>query len=205
MLKKIGLVITTAVFLAACNPTQQSSTPQNNDAANQFSQVSQALQAGGSAVCTITNPDGTETIEYAAKGTKVRVSSTGGADMSENLMISDGQNIYTWNTSTLKGVRFPIPDTETTEQAANIPSVPDLSQEADQEQFLQQGYTINCTVTDVPDSEFVPPTNVNFEDMTQMMQNAQQMMNNAGNKMPTAEQQQQLQDQAQQMMQRYNQ
>lgn len=171
MLKKIGLVITTALFLTACNPASQLNTPKNNASSrDEFDEVSQALQAGGSAVCTITNQDGTETIEYAAKRTKVRVSSTGGAAISESVMISDGRYIYTWNTSTLQGVKFPIPDTQTAQQAANVPNVPDLSNEANQEQYIQQGYNVNCTVTNVPDSEFVPPTNVKFQDMSQTMQ-----------------------------------
>ncbi len=76
MFKQIVLISAASLALTACLPNK-STTSEGSDAptdTDQYQAMAQALQTGGSAHCTITKEDGTGTIEYYAKGEKVRVS-----------------------------------------------------------------------------------------------------------------------------------
>lgn len=214
MIKQLLVVTLSAIALSACLPNKQADTASEQPGAMQadeYREVAAALQAGGSAMCTITKADGTTDMQYYAKADKVRV--TGITEQMEgseySAMLMDGEYIYTWNETTKEGVKFAVPDpAEVTEAQQNMPQVPDFTDETARQEYVEDGYSVDCQVTDVADSMFVPPSDVKFQDMSKLMENAQQMMqqqNAYEGQGMSAEQQQQLQEQAQQMMQQYGQ
>ncbi len=214
MFKQIVLISTASLALSACLPNKPATSEGSNAPTDtdQYKAMAQALQTGGSAHCTITKEDETATIEYYAKGEKVRVSGITdetGNDNQYSAMLSDGEYVYTWNETKKEGVKFPKPDPEEIAQAQDqIPNIPNFSDETAREEYVQDGYDVDCQVTGVDDELFTPPADVTFTDMTKMMEGAQQMMqglNENPNQVPSAEQQQQLQEQAEQMMQQFGQ
>ncbi len=214
MFKQIVLISAASLALTACLPNK-STTSEGSDAptdTDQYQAMAQALQTGGSAHCTITKEDGTGTIEYYAKGEKVRVSGITDETSGDNQyssMLSDGDYVYTWNETKKEGVKFPQPDPDAVAQAQDqAPNIPNFSDETARDEYVQDGYDVDCQVTGVDDGLFTPPADVAFTDMTKMMEGAQQMMqglNENPNQVPSAEQQQQLQEQAEQMMQQFGQ
>lgn len=91
--------------------------------------------------------------------------------------ISDGEWIYSWNDKSDKGMKFSVRESE--EMADNVPeemkgSAVDWDEKID----------FDCKATSVADSEFVPPTNIEFtnwmKEMTKMQETATQQMEESG-------------------------
>ncbi len=191
MLKQVALLTISAIVFSACTskPSESvqepvSETSNTNTEPDAYAGVAAALQAGGSASCTLTKKDGSSQILYHAKKDKVSVTgitSDTQAGTEPSSMLMDGTYVYTWNETTKEGVKFPVPDPEDVQQAQNqAPSIPDFSEETAREEYLADGYEIDCQVAEVPDAVFTPPSDVTFTDMSAMMENAQKMMEQYG-------------------------
>lgn len=182
MLKKIAssmsFMALAGVTLAACLPGV---TPQNADSINSNREsaetLNQAMMTGGSVRCQITHTDRGESISFVMKDQKMRVSNIVSEGQNQNSnMINDGTYMYIWNEGETTGFKSQIPSeediAEVTEDAQTNQQIPNFTDTEVQEEYQDDGYTVNCTETEVADSEFVPPTNVTFQDFSTMMDNA---------------------------------
>lgn len=184
-MKKLLLLGSAALILAACTPKdqpQETTAPApdqtTSEQASEFSKVAMAIQAGQSASCQITNTETGEAMDYKIKGKKMKMTGMTSPDAAQSTaMLMDGEFIYTWNEADKKGVKMQLPSEEDmAELSQQGMTMPDLSQEAEKEKYENDGYSVNCTVTSVDESEFVPPTDVAFTDMSALMDNAMKMM-----------------------------
>lgn len=181
-----------ALFLAGCN--QQAATTSAPDASPQATtapvvdnseggqQLMQAYQTGAPLNCVIANATDGSSIQYVTKNKKMRSTTALPHNPSlQSFMINDGAYIYMWTSDQKTGFKSKVP-TEAEMQAAADKigtmkdELPDFSQAKVQEEYQSKGYSINCTPGAIDDSQFVPPTTIQFQDMSAMMQKAMEGM-----------------------------
>lgn len=210
MKRHLTILAVSTVALSACIPgltkkTDAPAAPQEQSAASkitEFAQLGAALATGKSVRCTITQ-DGSPTItQYMIKQKKMKMLANDPSKPDSAMaMITDGEVLYTWDTVKKVGTKFLIPK-ETTAQPTNQPEVPDFSNPTEQEKLAAEGFKINCDVASLDDSEFVPPSDVQFTDMSALLENAQKMAPAAG-QVPSAADRAAMEQQVQEMMKQY--
>ncbi len=138
-------------------------------AATEYQKLAQAIESGQSARCLIAQKDGPEQITYVVKGEKIRME-TAGVNTSDQpgSMIFDGAYTYVWSDQTKEGFQMAVPEDSPDYEDFGQPDIPDFTDEQELQAYEEEGYSINCNVESVPDSEFTPPTDVNFTDMSQL-------------------------------------
>ncbi|MGI5827870.1 MAG: hypothetical protein ACOX6V_02490 [Patescibacteria group bacterium] len=209
-MKKLNFLLFAIVSLLLTSCTlfsnNQTSTS-NEDGLQQEQQEEQSEQTignslksifsrGESAKCTY-NEDGAE-ITVAIKGNKTRVY---GIDynpeteaIEEGGVINDGEWVYFWDGSTKAGIKYKISaleglaneDTGTNEQAE---SWGDMEKWADE---IEDDYEVNCTPQTISDSEFTPPSDIQFQDMAQLMESVKQFQDMKPSDIPSAEELEEL-------------
>jgi len=189
MTNKLSVLIVAglAVFLAGCQPTPAptadtpaaTASPSSDSAApnsTDLSDIAAEVMGGATYSCSFTNPSTTDTMTYQIQGKKMSMnlqSSTAGNQMSR--MINDGVAIYMWDPATKKGMKLKAMTPEELEDLAarsgqtTTPEMPDFSDPAELEK-LQQEYKVNCTPATIGSGEFTPPSDVEFQDLSQMLE-----------------------------------
>lgn len=209
-MKKIALLLTAVLIFSACkSQTGQVTAPDSQteaQAINEFTEMGKALQAGKSVSCSMKKKDSPETVTYTIKGKKMKMSGFAADSNQQGSMLSDGEYVYTWNDTTKEGTKFKLPTEEELKDTAEKTgqtqqSVPDFSDEAERQKYADMGYTVNCEVANVSDSDFVPPADVTFRDMSQIMEAAKQYQQSSAQ--PSASDQAEMQRQAQELMKQY--
>ncbi len=174
-MKKIALLVASIVLLSACKkapmPTSNESAPTSAeiDAQAEMSVIAKAMESGQPVSCSIEKEDGTSSMKYAMKGKKIKV--TGIAAMesaTDGVVLSDGEYLYSWDPATKKGIKMQARAMDATPAPGDTQEkqFPTIQSPEDVEQYQNDGYNVNCEVTTVPDSEFVPPTDVEFTDLS---------------------------------------
>lgn len=133
-----------------------------------------ALLSGQAMRCTYN--DGQGEVSSLVKGSKVRVE---GMSMGENQgkgwMINDGEWMYTWSDGEKKGTKFNVQamkDLGDELAEKNIQNPEDWANEVDAQ------YKPDCRPASASDDDFVPPADVEFQDMSAMMNGIGNMMQN---------------------------
>jgi len=129
---------------------------------------------GGSYNCAFADPETKQQMSYLIQGKKVSMTMNGTTQNSAmSRMISDGTNVYIWDPTTKKGMKIPSVTPEElqamAQQTGQNPNVPDFSDPAELEK-LQQQYQVDCQPSIINVNEFQVPTEVEFQDMSQMME-----------------------------------
>jgi len=175
---------------AQVNPQQVEANPENQgQSASDLEKIANDIASGKAYSCEMINAEAGQKSQYVAQGKKLRMTSKNISDekiLSE--MLSDGEMIYTWDPATKKGMKFAVPSEseqkEMTEKAEgmmkNIPS--DLE---NIKEMSNDGYQVNCTTTRISNSNFVVPTDVEFQDFSSMMDN---VMNSIGKELSPEDQ-----------------
>jgi len=194
-----GLML--AVTLAGCKQTQVPVGEQGaGDAREELSELAAVMQAGGSMACTMTNTEG-EVVEYWVMGEKMRASGIQDAEEGRvSTIINDGEYVYTWVEGGTEGMKFAVASTEAMAAEAEevMQSVPDLQTEEDVAYYEDQGYTIDCEPRNLSASDFVPPSEVTFVDMAELLQGFTGLQESTDGTGLTPEMQEQLQQLQQQ-------
>lgn len=179
-LPSLTALVATSVLLSACLPgkTAQDTTLQTeSQIAQETFKVGAAIKAGRPVMCTITHTESGTTSTYLHKGEKMKVHAQENGETPASSMISDGEFFYIWEDSATTGMKFPIPNPSATPNLnVDMPNMPDFSKENAQEDYVKQGYTLDCQEKSLDDSEFVPPTSVTFQDTSVLMQNSVQQL-----------------------------
>lgn len=168
----MSFVLISGIALAACLPGA-TPTPTTNEQAAES--LGQAMMTGEPLRCQIVNQEQTETIEFLTKDQKTRVTTLVTAPQTQTSnMINDGTYIYIWQEGQAMGYKMMVPSEENVEEMAATyeDTAPDFSQEDVRQQYEDSGYSITCIPATISDSEFMPPTDVNFQDTSAMMNNA---------------------------------
>ncbi len=135
------------------------------------------MQTGQSGICTITHADQPESkIVYHVKGDKLKIESTDFYEGETNtyFVLSDGEYTYAWDSTSMEGTKSRMmTDDEKQELDEAIAQYNAGDFEWDDAEFEDDDNVIvDCQFKNVPDSEFVVPTNVNFTDLSEMMDQA---------------------------------
>lgn len=205
-MKNLLVLLLVVVTFAGCNRLRpQTTAPQTQQqAANELSDISAAIATGQSARCTMTKTDGSETITYAVKGKKVRVTGLKSQEQGyRGSMILDETMMYTWDETTNQGVKMTLPSDQELKDIAeqNGQDIPDLSSEEERQRWESEGYQISCSIEEVDDSEFVPPSDVTFTDMSAMMESLGTMTGQDGQ--TSTNDQEQMQQKVNELLKQY--
>jgi len=123
---------------------------------------------GNSSIKCVYSQDGIESTSYIKRG-MMRVDSTGSENEQSNSMIYKGPIVYTWKEGSAEGFMIDTSKTSEIDESEVNQSQPFQNPKEVRDQIEQSAPT--CSKENVPDSLFVPPTNINFQSMDQMMDN----------------------------------
>lgn len=159
---------------------EQKSSSSSVDASNPFAKWLSELNAGKSIVCTTKDKETGSVMTSYMKGKKVKISGTGigNGEAKEGYMINDGTYAYMWSKGEKTGMKIKIPSPEEQKQIQKeaqefVEKNKALSQEGLFEQYKDPNISIDCKAAGVSDSEFTPPTNIEFTNPEEMMKNFQ--------------------------------
>ncbi|KUK79827.1 MAG: hypothetical protein XD95_0080 [Microgenomates bacterium 39_7] len=137
--------------------------------------LSMMMESGRPGVCTITDANNPQSkIVYYISNEKMKIESTDVYDgeATTHYILVDGEYTYAWDTTSMEGTKSKMPTKEEREELDYMISQFDASDyEFDDADFEDDddSYVIDCQYRNVPDSEFVAPTNINFTDFSEMM------------------------------------
>jgi len=176
----LSLIIASSLFLSACGVKTNDSSDKSDSKTSFSLRELIAQNIPQKCIYSGTNQEGSFESEIIVSGDKFNqtVKSTNG-DGEEVTMhtISDGEYYYTWGVT--QGQAF------ATKMKANFDSEAEDSQDyqAEEESFDQESsldldndFQGTCSPTIVSDADFQPPTDVNFTDYSQMMEQWQDMV-----------------------------
>lgn len=172
------VVSTSMIVLGGCSQlsflNKPAATPPSS-VAQEGEQLAAAMQSGQPMNCTITNATKGESMTFVTKDKKMKVNGMVAENVNQQTsMINDGQYMYIWTNGETKGIKTKVPTEQDIEAmkekvADSNNQLPDFSNAETQKEYQDKGYAINCNPGTVADSEFIPPTTVEFQDMSVMM------------------------------------
>ncbi|MEO8582010.1 MAG: hypothetical protein ABI425_05570 [Patescibacteria group bacterium] len=185
-----GLVLG-SIVLAGCKaqtPTTTDNTPTDStkggSTTDKMKSWADAVKIGGGLKCTMTDNKTSKTVNYLAKGRKTHMSGQGLASSdakSSSEIIMDGEFVYMWDTTKKEGVKMTMPTEEEIKAAQNannnlkdVPDTLDFSNPDTMKKFEDENTNVDCSPAIISDAEFVPPTEVKFQDFSAMMKNSMQ-------------------------------
>ena len=130
-----------------------------------------ALLGNDTMKCTYSDSYG-EVVVWAKAG-KVRSegSSFGMQGNEKGGMINDGEYLYIWQESDKTGLKYKLSVFETEDQDSEAPSGVDPQAWAE---TIQNQYEYSCQAVNEGEGVFTPPTDVEFQDMTELLQKAEE-------------------------------
>lgn len=187
-MKKILALFAVAILLSACKqtPTAQNVTT-DAELVQDMTDASSLIASGKSVKCETVKADEGLSMTSYMMGTKVKTTGITTTDKAyQGSMISDGVTMYTWDEMKKTGIKATLPNPEDIKAFAQKQgqSIPDMKDEAARENWENLGYTINCEETVLSDADFVPPTDVQFTDVSGMMDSVNTMMKQSGTDEP---------------------
>jgi len=144
------------------NQTQPSSTQTNQNKKSVIQSIKDAVTKNVSFKCQYQPEGGSQIITRYFKGGKIRSEYSLGSG-TENIAIVDNNRVWNWQPKEKKGVVFSI-------DLFKGKTTPD-NQSYDKEEIIKQveKYRQNCQVENLPNSLFVPPADIKFQDMDEIM------------------------------------
>ncbi len=142
---------------------------------NDPDKIANMVEAGKSMYCTMSTTEG-GTIETWTKGKKTKAygkNMGGGASL--GYMISDGEWTYMWSDGSTKGSKYPVED-EVTPRSEGEESeefegeMPEVNMKEELADSMVDDYKYDCKEQNIPDSTFVPPSEIEFRDVMKEME-----------------------------------
>lgn len=158
-------------YLKTKSPSVSPNTQTVSQTMSEAEEFAKAIESGRPTLCTMAR--NTDKMEYFLKGKKMYVNMT---NIIENKtvishMINDEKYLYLWTDGQKQGSKMnlltsPLPNASPTA----TPSSPKFESQSDYEGLKAEGYTINCQASNIDDTAFVPPQDVNFIDPSSLLQ-----------------------------------
>ena len=171
MNKKVIIALVVVLLLVAgyllMKPKSQTSS--DSSKSSFFTSVKDALDKNISLFCEFKDESGKVTKSYIKNGT-VRVSST--TDDQAGEIIIQKEKMYIWDEKTKAGFIYEIKKEDQTEVGVTG------TQTVQSQSYLNmiEQYKDSCKVAVLEDSMFTPPTNINFQDMSSLLENLQKQI-----------------------------
>jgi hypothetical protein len=163
------LAISGYLILNYAKPSAQpnKTASEQTQPANSVSGSILSLLSGGKTVyCTIAYPDnkGTGKIYVSDKkfAGEFSIKDANGKEITSNT-VSDGTYVYVWSSMMTNGVRMKLEDIKGTAQ--NVQSAQSVD--------LNQNVNLKCSPWTVDNSKFTAPTSIKFQDVSDLLQQAQ--------------------------------
>lgn len=158
----VGGVIVLALvfmFLTSNKTTTNDQTIDNNPTTTQentvFDSIRDAMSKSLSLKCEY--PAGETMVTAYIKGNSIRIDSRGGEDNNTSAIMKDNQ-LWSWDDKKGEGIVMPLVQPDGEEKSDSEQIINDLEQQKQ-----------NCQPAVVADSVFVPPANIKFTDLSEMM------------------------------------
>ena len=129
---------------------------------SEATEFAKAIESGKPTHCTMTNI--TDKLEYFIKGKKMYINMSNIIENKTVLshIINDEKYFYMWTDGQKQGSKINLL------ASPSNPPTPKFESEADYEKFKNNGYTIVCNSSNIDDTAFIPPSDINFIDPTEM-------------------------------------
>ncbi len=166
-MNKLVYLIPVSIFLSGC--TLFPSNKITGNAQVKAEKLAEIISRGGQASCIVNRLDDGSTTQMIISGKKMKILGSDFGDGKKGTMINDGTYTYMWDDVTKTGIKTKINEQSPTPSVTV--TVPKVTSLADQVTGYEDEtkYSVDCTTGAVLDSEFVPPTDVEFTDLNQMM------------------------------------
>lgn len=175
-MKKLTLLLVSALLLSGClkKPTVPGTSSDSTDSSSDQTisgKFTDLLNLGKNLKCTWKLSEEGVVMEGVVYVSGKKALSSMTADLPdgqkmENYSLSDGETVYSWS-NTQQGTKFKISDFDQYQ--------PDPSQEQQQQmETFQKDYNYKCSPWIVDSSKFTLPSDIQFTDMGQQMQQMQQ-------------------------------
>lgn len=138
-------------FTRPTNPLYQT----KNLKQEETSELINALKTGKNTICERIQDD--IKTEYVINGNKIRTKTTSSSETAAANWVNDGKSIYIWSDGQTQGVQINYFEEDT-----NINNDPTENQETNFSSLLSGEYEIKCHPSEGNDSEFIPPSTINF-------------------------------------------
>lgn len=170
------------ILLSGCTWMQQTAevaTPEEQTQPTENEQrtwsLQEAMTSGQAMRCTYN--DGQGEVTSLVKGDRVRVEGVHmGTNKGTGWMINDGTWMYTWADGEKKGTKFNVADMKAmAEDLKNTPGMGDLQNPEQWANDVATKYQVECQPATASDDDFVPPADIEFQDMGAMMKNTGDM------------------------------
>lgn len=169
----IVLLLLAGGAYAMQNKKSSPSTPKSqtvSQTANEAEEFAKAIESGKPTQCTMTNA--TDKMEYFIKGKKMYINLSNIIENKTVLshIINDEKYFYMWTDGQKQGSKInlltsPLPNSS----AAPEQNTPKFESKDDYEKLKNDGYMINCKPSNIDNSAFIPPVDINFIDPSEMM------------------------------------
>ncbi|MBD3309805.1 hypothetical protein GF351_01150 [Candidatus Woesearchaeota archaeon] len=131
------------------------------------------LEKGAEAECTAkvtVEGEGTVTAKFWIKGQKERIEVDTQEGASNSIMDMDDKQMWTWLEGSQQGIMMDIGKMEEMSESMDTASQQTGAEVKSAQEWNKQAMNIDCKETSVPDSMFVPPSDVDFTDFTAMLE-----------------------------------
>lgn len=158
----VVVILLGAGFFLMNNPTLQKGLDMGTG--GKYSSIKDALTKSVSLECEYTDPEGASSHVWVKNGA-IRADMTGGDTESNGSTIIKDKKMYFWNEK--GGYVVTIPD------VTPVEGMEDASTDNQSEDFLKdlEEYKENCKPAVVSDSLFSVPTDIEFQDMSKIIEN----------------------------------
>lgn len=147
--------------LSGCSLLRRKSSPATTGSA---SKLVEAIEQGKTYRCMLTKKDGTLMTEYTMKGAKLRaVSSTPKTTSTKSYILIDDATMYIWKDGDSTGLKSTLPS-----MAHRNDLISSLDSNQNEEE--QKDFTVECSEVSIEDSEFAPPSQIQFADTSEFIQ-----------------------------------
>lgn len=196
--KILGVVVVVLVavggflFFSPSSPLKSGSMMSGGLTGTSFSSIQDALSRSLSLECTFTDEDGNKTVSYM-KNKAVRATITDKDGKVNDVIVKD-TTMWTWSGKEGMTMTFEKSVADVTDKAAQTQFGKNMSQVNVMD--VMEKYKNSCKPTTVADSYFTPPTDVVFQDLSEMTKQFQDVMKKPASETINEES-------IQQMMQKY--
>ncbi len=162
----LSTVFILAIFLVSCKKSSDPTTSsETNSLASKAGGLAAALISGDSFRCKYTNSTNNSTGEYLVKNKSFRVDGQEVNGQVSSVIVNE-KGMYMWAPGEKKGFFYPASETSDSNN--------DTSSNSDFDEFLNpekldEKEKIDCQNAILNDSDFTPPTDVEFQDFSQLM------------------------------------
>jgi len=165
----LGVLVLSSLILVGCTKKEGDAGTSIIDTAKD--KIADIVETDKSTYCVMSTTEG-GTMEIWTKGDKTKVYGTNmGGGVGMGYMINDGEWIYMWVEGKTTGSKYAVVDEETSkpDEKDFKGGMPDIEMQQELAKHQVADFKQDCTDKFIPDSTFVPPSDVEFVDVMESM------------------------------------